>query len=89
MTFSGAIAGIGSVTISHVGGWRTTYQPLIDRIPRGALVEIGDRIGALDSSGSHCAPGACLHWGALTGHTVYHDPLLLLGLGPPILLPTR
>lgn len=89
VTFSGVIAGVGSVTISHGAGWRTTYQPLTDRARYGSVVRVGQRIGALGTTGGHCLPRACLHWGALTGHTIYHDPLLLLGLGPPILLPLR
>lgn len=86
--FSGVVAGRGVVTVRHAGGWRTTYEPLDHRAATGTPVRQGDRIGTLTSgAASHCSPGACLHWGAVTGAADYHDPLLLLGLGHPVLLP--
>lgn len=88
VSFSGVVAGRGVVTVRHGGGWRTTYEPVLDRLPRGTSVAAGDRLGVLGGGeASHCAPRLCLHWGALTGESDYHDPLLLLGLGRPILLP--
>lgn len=87
VAFSGVIAGRGVVAIAHHGGWRTTYEPVRARLPRGADVVAGEAIGRLDTTGSHCAPRACLHWGALTGRRDYHDPLTLLGLTEPVLLP--
>lgn len=85
--FSGVVAGRGVVTVQHPGGLRTTYEPVTSRASIGSAVRAGSRIGTLSSGGSHCAPAACLHWGALTGPEVYLDPLTLLGAGRVILLP--
>lgn len=89
VTFSGVVAGRGVVTVRHRGGWRTTYEPVNDRLPAQTPVARGDPLGTLDGAGSHCAPRVCLHWGALTGPRQYRDPLTLLGLVHPVLLPLR
>ena len=67
--------------IGH-GVIRTSYEPVDPALRVGASVTLGERIGTLDPG--HCASGACLHWGLLTGHghgATYFDPLLLLGCG--------
>lgn len=87
VAFSGVIAGRGVVVVAHLGGWRTTYEPVRGRLPRGTAVAAGEALGTLDPTGSHCAPRACLHWAALTGRHDYHDPLSLLGRSEPVLLP--
>lgn len=86
--FSGTIAGVGIVTVVHAHGLRTTYQPVLDRLPAGTPVRRGDTLGVLDDTTTHCPPSTCLHWGLLRG-TVYLDPLTLLGYGHPVLLPLR
>lgn len=88
--YSGVIAGRGVVTIRHAGGWRTTYEPVDDRLPEGTVVAAGEPIGQLAGGpANHCAPRVCLHWGAITGVADYRDPLVLLGLGHPVLLPLQ
>ncbi|MDF8263825.1 M23 family metallopeptidase [Luteipulveratus flavus] len=87
VVFSGVVAGRGVVSVEHAGGWRTTYEPLIDRVARGTAVGAGTTIGRLDTAASHCAPATCLHWGLVTGPDEYRDPLLLLGARRPVLLP--
>jgi murein DD-endopeptidase MepM/ murein hydrolase activator NlpD len=89
VSFSGVVAGRGVVTVRHAGGWRTTYEPVEDRVRRGTQVRRGEPIGTLGSRDSHCALRACLHWGALAGPRDYRDPLSLLGLVRPVLLPWR
>ncbi len=85
VSYAGLLAGRGVVAVTH-GGLRTTYEPVAPSVAVGAAVRAGDPIGALTSSGSHCAPQACLHWGLLRG-TRYLDPLTLVTAGPPRLLP--
>ena len=80
------IAGRGVITVRHSGGLRTTYEPVDQRLLAGAVVHRGDPIGTISSAAGHCAPITCLHWGAIAGQ-LYRDPLSLLGLGRPILLP--
>ena len=79
--FAGRLVDQGVVVIGH-GVIRTSYEPVEAAVPVGARVALGERIGTLDPG--HCASGACLHWGVLTGHghgTTYFDPLVLLGCG--------
>jgi murein DD-endopeptidase MepM/ murein hydrolase activator NlpD len=86
VTFSGVVAGRGVVVVLHPGGLRTSYEPVDQRAPVGTLVRPGSRIGVVSAVAGHCAPTTCLHWGLRRGET-YLDPLLLVGLGPPVLLP--
>ncbi len=86
VAFSGVVAGRGVITIRHAGGLRTTYEPVDARMPAGTPVARGATIAMISATAGHCAPLTCLHWGAISGQT-YLDPLSLLGLGRPILLP--
>lgn len=86
VAFSGVIAGRGVITVRHAGGLRTTYEPVDQRLASGSVVHRGEPIGVLSFTSGHCAPLPCLHWGAITGRG-YVDPLSLLGIGRPILLP--
>lgn len=80
VTFSGEVAGVGVVSVTHESGLRSTYQPVEGRVPRGERVRRGQALGTLDTTASHCVPGACLHLGAVRGRDDYVDPLpLLLG----------
>jgi murein DD-endopeptidase MepM/ murein hydrolase activator NlpD len=85
VTFAGGLAGRGVVVVDH-GGTRTTYEPVEASVDVGDRVAAGDRLGRLQSGGSHCAPRTCLHWGLLAG-AAYLDPLTLVGAGPVRLLP--
>jgi len=86
VAFSGVIAGRGVVTVRHLGGLRTTYEPVDERLATATVVHRGARIGVISSTPGHCVPLTCLHWGAISGR-LYRDPLTLLGFGRPILLP--
>lgn len=73
VTFSGEVAGVGWVTVSHGGGLDTTYGPVRPRlVAAGETVDAGDLLGLL-------AEGATwLNWGA-RHNDEYVDPLSLLG----------
>jgi len=86
VTFSGMVAGRGVVVVQHPGGLRTSYEPVDDRVLTGTLVQAGSPLGVVSAVPGHCAPATCLHWGLRRDQT-YLDPLVLLGLGPPVLLP--
>lgn len=77
VAWSGTVAGVGVVSVDHVGGLRSTYQPVTDRVSRGSRVARGDRLGRLDLGG-HCMVVDCLHLGARRGRHAYVDPLPLL-----------
>ncbi|MCK0111287.1 M23 family metallopeptidase [Ornithinimicrobium sp. F0845] len=77
VTYSGSIAGVGIVSVTHPDGVRSTYQPVTDRVDEGEQVRAGDQLGLLGVWGSHCLIRACLHLGAVRGED-YLDPLLFL-----------
>jgi murein DD-endopeptidase MepM/ murein hydrolase activator NlpD len=83
--FAGRVAGIGVVVVDHGGGLRTTYEPVDATIGVGSRTVAGTRVGTVGAWPGHCA-GSCLHWGAIRAGS-YIDPLALLGLVPPVLLP--
>lgn len=85
VSYAGRIAGRGVVVVDH-GTTRTTYEPVLAEVATGDPVAAGERIGWLHTTGSHCAPAACLHWGWRQGE-VYLDPLDLVGGGGVRLLP--
>jgi murein DD-endopeptidase MepM/ murein hydrolase activator NlpD len=85
VTYAGQVAGIGVVVVDH-GAVRSTYQPVVAAVRRGATVDSGTVLGAITSVGSHCLPAVCLHLGARRGAD-YLDPLSLLGPTPVRLLP--
>ncbi|MFC5261023.1 peptidoglycan DD-metalloendopeptidase family protein [Kribbella qitaiheensis] len=85
ITYAGPLAGRGVIVVSR-GPIRTTYEPVIASIRRGAAVTPGSVLGSLSAAGSHCAPTTCLHWGLLQSDT-YLNPLTLLRSEPVRLLP--
>jgi len=92
VAFAGVLAGRGVVSVRHADGLRTTYEPLTGlRVHRGTAVAAGAPLGLLATGHAGCPTSACLHWGLISDGTLrppgYLDPLLLLGRGPPRLLP--
>lgn len=87
VSYSGSIAGIGIVSVTHQEGIRSTYQPVVERIEEGESVSAGDRIGDLGAVGSHCLLRTCLHLGAVRDKDHYVDPLLFLAPWELTLLP--
>jgi hypothetical protein len=87
ITFAGRIAGRGVVVIS-TGRLRATLEPVASSVSVGEKVHAGERVGRLETAGSHCLPATCLHWGVRRGET-YLDPLTLLPARPAeiVLLP--
>jgi murein DD-endopeptidase MepM/ murein hydrolase activator NlpD len=86
VVFSGMIAGRGVVSVAHVGGLRTTYEPVHPTVRAGQAVGVGDPIAMLVGAHPGCPVAACVHWGLRQGE-VYLDPLTLLGVGRLRLLP--
>lgn len=76
--FAGPVAGRGVVSVEHVGGLRTTYEPVDATVAPGAAVTAGGPIGTLAAGHPACAPASCLHWGARLPDRTYLDPMLLL-----------
>ncbi|MFE6648767.1 peptidoglycan DD-metalloendopeptidase family protein [Nocardioides sp. NPDC057772] len=86
VAFVGVIAGKPVVSVDH-GATRTTYEPVVATVGEGESVGAGSALGRLGVAGSHCFPGACLHWGWIrNADDVYLDPLLLVDAPRPVRL---
>lgn len=78
VVFAGRVAGRGVVSIEHVGGLRTTYEPVTATVTSGERVARGQVIGRTEAGHAACAPASCLHFGARMPDRVYLDPMALL-----------
>ena len=85
ISFAGVVASRPIVTITHLNGTRTTYEPVQPSVSTGDSVTTGDPIGLLLPGHPGCAT-VCLHWGLKRGD-IYLDPLSLVGLARVRLLP--
>jgi murein DD-endopeptidase MepM/ murein hydrolase activator NlpD len=85
VSFAGVIGGKPTVAITHSDGIRSTYEPVVASVSAGDDVVVGQVIGLVAGSGSHCV-ATCVHLGAIRGST-YLDPLLMLGSWRVRLLP--
>ncbi|WFE19244.1 M23 family metallopeptidase [Solwaraspora sp. WMMD937] len=81
VSYSGRIVDRGVVSISHPGGFRTTYEPVDGWLAVGTAVSAGRPIGTVTEGHPGCPADACLHWGLRLTDGSYLDPLLLLGNG--------
>jgi Peptidase family M23 len=86
VTFAGWVGGLPVVAVTHPDGRRTTYQPVIPSVARGAPVPRGAILGRISAGGSHCLPQACLHWGLREADGTYVDPLSVLGVDQQVRL---
>lgn len=85
VSFAGVIGGKPTVAVTHADGVRSTYEPVTARVATGDEVVVGQLIGLVTPTGSHCTT-TCLHLGAVRVST-YLDPLRLLGWWRVRLLP--
>lgn len=86
--FAGMVAGRPVVSIDHGAGLVSSVEPVEPSVRTGDPVARGDPIGTLlaghaDAEGR---PSARIHLGARL-HGAYVDPLPLLGVERPVLLP--
>lgn len=95
VTFAGQVARRGVVVVTHPDGLRTSLEPVAASVPVGTAVTAGAVIGVVEGSpagpgdgttGTHCAPRSCVHWGVRRGER-YIDPLSLLDRPLIVLLP--
>lgn len=92
VVYAGSLAGRTLVSIEHLGGLRTTYEPVTPLVKPGQRVSEGSVIGTLRPGHPGCDGAACLHWGALRGPASaanYLDPLGLLASTPLRLKPLQ
>lgn len=82
--FAGPVAGRPVVSIEHAGGLISSFEPVEPAVVAGEPVERGQVIGVLQPG--HVPDETRLHLGARE-HGAYVDPLGLLGVERPVLLP--
>lgn len=86
VTHRGRVAGRGTLTVTHPGGIRTTYEPVTSSLAKGDAVAQGQPVGRVSEEAGHCIPATCLHLGAIRGRD-YLDPRPFFGGTRVILLP--
>ncbi len=85
--FAGTVVDRPVLSITHVDGLVSSYEPVGSTLPVGVVVHRGDPVGTLLPG--HCASTTCLHFGVRL-HGDYVSPLNYLGGIPrSVLLPTR
>lgn len=85
VAFRGVVVDRPLITIDHVAGIVTTFEPVASTLTPGSVVAAGDEIGTV-ATGGHSPTGE-LHLG-VRWNDVYINPLLLFGEVPrAILLP--
>lgn len=82
--FAGPVAGRPVVSIEHAGGIISSFEPVEPVVAAGEPVDRGQVIGVLQPG--HVPGETRLHLGARE-HGAYVDPLGLLGIERPVLLP--
>ncbi|WP_413319482.1 M23 family metallopeptidase [Agrococcus sp. 1P02AA] len=82
--FAGPVAGRPVVSIEHAGGLVSSFEPVEPTVSAGDVVVAGEQIGVLLAG--HAPGQPRLHLGARL-HGAYVDPLGLLGVERPVLLP--
>ena len=86
MHFAGVVVDRPVLSISHEGGYLSSYEPVATTLRKGDPVARGDPIGTVERG--HCST-PCLHFGVRLGGE-YVSPLLLIGEVPrAVLLPVR
>ena len=84
--FAGFVVDRPVLSLSHAGGYLSSFEPVTTDLRKGDPVARGDPIGTVELG--HCST-PCLHFGVRLGGE-YVSPLLLIGEVPrAVLLPTR
>ena len=85
--FAGVVVDRPVLSIEHVGGVLSSFEPVTSSLHMGDVVHRGQVVGTLVAG--HCASGVCLHLGARVDGE-YVNPLVFLGGVPhAVLYPTR
>jgi len=90
VVFAGPLAGRPVVSVDHIGGLRTSYEPVDPVVRPGQRVNASTALGRLAAGHPGCPASACLHWSAMWGpaqRAQYVDPLGLLAATPVRLKP--
>ena len=69
VVFAGPVAGVGVVSVQHVDGLRTTYEPVVPAVRTGAEVAAGAVLGTLSRATGAAGHPACTGVSGATGST--------------------
>ncbi|WP_291381956.1 M23 family metallopeptidase [Demequina sp.] len=87
VTYAGVVVNRPLVSIRHMGGFVSSFEPVDAVVRVGDVLGVGDQLGTISTVAGHCAPATCVHWG-LRRDGRYVNPLDYLdGFGPVRLLP--
>ncbi|NYI41847.1 M23 family metallopeptidase [Demequina lutea] len=88
VTYVGFVVDRPVVSIRHVQGLVSSFEPVDSTAVVGDIIARGQTIGTVADTPLHCVRRQCVHWGLRLNGT-YVDPLdYLEGFGPVRLLPT-
>lgn len=82
VSFAGTVVDRVVISITHVNGLISSFEPVAEPLVKGTLVAAGEVIAAVGTS-NHCTE--CVHWG-VRHLGEYVDPMLLLGERPRVIL---
>lgn len=86
--FAGTVVDRPVLSIRHSGGLLSSLEPVSTALAAGDPVRRGETVGAVAEPGGHCGQG-CLHLGARLDGEYVSPSMLLGGVPPSVLLPTR
>lgn len=87
ISFSGMVAGRQVITLTTDEGYKVSFEPIADPLPRGTTVAEGQPIARRDPDRRHEGCGECLHVG-VRWKQEYMNPLLFFtDLAPSVLWP--
>lgn len=86
--FAGTVVDRPVLSIRHSGGLLSSLEPVSTQLVAGDRVRRGEVVGVVAEPGGHCG-GGCLHLGARLDGEYVSPSMLLGGVAPSVLLPTR
>lgn len=86
--FAGTVVDRPVLSIRHSGGLLSSLEPVSTQLTAGDRVRRGEVVGVVAEPGGHCGE-RCLHLGARLDGEYVSPSMLLGGVAPSVLLPTR
>jgi murein DD-endopeptidase MepM/ murein hydrolase activator NlpD len=85
VSFVGVVVDRPVITIDHGNGLRSSFEPVVSGLLRGATVAKGEVLGS--SRAGHCGRDPCIHWGVRRGEEYLNPLAFVMDLRPSVLLP--
>lgn len=87
VSFSGKVVDREVLTITTEDGYRISFEPVADPLPRGSPVTRGQPVARRHEDRPHEPCGTCLHLGVRSGEDYLNPLLFLMDLQPSVLWP--